>query len=195
MVLLTWRRFTGLSWLFMGAANSDAKLYDDEIQSLVAAYPDNFRVDYALSREQKNKKVLLATLSFPVTLCVLDQSSLVPGVLLAILLPPFFLTSCLKQQPLHFGVAAPLLFPAGANHESRCVWTLWSAGIRWTPTRSFAPISLFLDISCSLCQIEEPYLRCCAKESRFRVRLFRPCHLSVTHRTTSIARRNPVCHL
>lgn len=49
-------KFTGLSWLFMGAANSDAKLYDDEIQSLVAAYPDQFRVDYALSREQKNKK-------------------------------------------------------------------------------------------------------------------------------------------
>jgi hypothetical protein len=43
----------------MGAANSDAKLYDDEIQSLVAAYPDQFRVDYALSREQKNKKVRL----------------------------------------------------------------------------------------------------------------------------------------
>lgn len=51
----------------MGAANSDAKLYDDEIQSLAAAYPDNFRVDYALSREQKNKKVLLAILSFLVT--------------------------------------------------------------------------------------------------------------------------------
>lgn len=41
----------------MGAANSDAKLYDDEIQSLVKAYPDQFRVDYALSREQKNKRV------------------------------------------------------------------------------------------------------------------------------------------
>ena len=26
------RRFTGLSWLFMGVANSDAKLYDDELQ-------------------------------------------------------------------------------------------------------------------------------------------------------------------
>ncbi len=42
----------------MGAANSDARLYDDEIQSLVKAYPDQFRVDYALSRETKNKKVL-----------------------------------------------------------------------------------------------------------------------------------------
>jgi Oxidoreductase NAD-binding domain len=49
------RRFTGLSWLFMGAANSDAKLYDDEIQAIAKKYPDQFRVDYALSREQKNK--------------------------------------------------------------------------------------------------------------------------------------------
>ena len=49
-------RFTGLSWLFMGVANSDAKLYDDEIQSIVKTYPDQFRVDYALSREQQNKK-------------------------------------------------------------------------------------------------------------------------------------------
>jgi ferredoxin--NADP+ reductase len=48
-------KFTGLSWLFMGAANSDAKLYDDEIQAIAKAYPDQFRVDYALSREQKNK--------------------------------------------------------------------------------------------------------------------------------------------
>jgi Oxidoreductase NAD-binding domain len=48
-------RFTGLSWLFMGAANSDAKLYDDEIQAIAKKYPDQFRVDYALSREQKNK--------------------------------------------------------------------------------------------------------------------------------------------
>lgn len=49
-------RFTGLSWLFMGAANSDAKLYDDEIQAIARTYPDQFRVDYALSREQKNKR-------------------------------------------------------------------------------------------------------------------------------------------
>jgi len=48
-------RFTGLQWLFMGVANSDAKLYDDEIQQLVRDYPDQFRVDYALSREQQNK--------------------------------------------------------------------------------------------------------------------------------------------
>jgi hypothetical protein len=35
----------------MGVANSDAKLYDEELQQLASAYPDQFRVDYALSRE------------------------------------------------------------------------------------------------------------------------------------------------
>lgn len=40
----------------MGAANSDATLYDEEIQALAKAHPDQFRVDYALSREQKNSK-------------------------------------------------------------------------------------------------------------------------------------------
>jgi len=48
--------FTGLAWLFMGVANSDAKLYDEEIQAIAKAYPDQFRVDYALSREQTNRK-------------------------------------------------------------------------------------------------------------------------------------------
>lgn len=49
-------KFTGLFWLFMGVANSDAKLYDEEIQALLATYPNQFRCDYALSREQKNNK-------------------------------------------------------------------------------------------------------------------------------------------
>lgn len=48
-------KFTGLQWLFMGVANSDAKLYDEEIQEIAKTFPDQFRVDYALSREQKNK--------------------------------------------------------------------------------------------------------------------------------------------
>jgi len=39
----------------MGVANSDAKLYDDELQEILATYPEVFRLDYALSREQKNK--------------------------------------------------------------------------------------------------------------------------------------------
>lgn len=33
-------KFTGLSWLFMGVANSDAKLYDDELQDILKRYPD-----------------------------------------------------------------------------------------------------------------------------------------------------------
>eukprot|EP01023_Acetabularia_acetabulum_P014533 TRINITY_DN170_c0_g1_i1.p1 TRINITY_DN170_c0_g1~~TRINITY_DN170_c0_g1_i1.p1 ORF type:complete len:416 (-),score=78.54 TRINITY_DN170_c0_g1_i1:764-2011(-) len=49
-------KFTGLFWVFMGVANSDAKLYDEEMQEILATYPDQFRLDYALSREQKNKK-------------------------------------------------------------------------------------------------------------------------------------------
>ena len=48
--------YTGLAWLFLGVANSDALLYDDEWQEVLKTNPDNFRVDYALSREEKNKK-------------------------------------------------------------------------------------------------------------------------------------------
>lgn len=33
-------KFSGLSWLFMGVANSDAKLYDDELQQILTDYPD-----------------------------------------------------------------------------------------------------------------------------------------------------------
>ncbi|KAJ9504539.1 hypothetical protein QJQ45_020189, partial [Haematococcus lacustris] len=86
-------KFTGLFWLFMGVANSDSKLYDDELSAIKAsgrdedmacllpssahhpcrcwrvslgvcvvfalpqaAYPDQFRLDYALSREQNNRR-------------------------------------------------------------------------------------------------------------------------------------------
>tara|TARA_B100000780_G_scaffold4278_1_gene3446 strand:- start:84 stop:455 length:372 start_codon:yes stop_codon:yes gene_type:complete len=47
--------YTGLAWLFLGVANSDALLYDDEWQPIVKNFPNNFKLDYALSREQKNK--------------------------------------------------------------------------------------------------------------------------------------------
>ena len=46
--------YTGLAWLFLGVANSDALLYDDEWQEVLKSHPDNFRLDYALSREQTN---------------------------------------------------------------------------------------------------------------------------------------------
>merc|ERR1719247_2460183 len=47
--------YKGLAWLFLGVAHSDALLYDDEWQPIVKNFPDNFKLDYALSREQKNK--------------------------------------------------------------------------------------------------------------------------------------------
>jgi ferredoxin--NADP+ reductase len=46
--------YKGLAWLFLGVANTDALLYDDEWQDIKKSYPDNFRLDYALSREQTN---------------------------------------------------------------------------------------------------------------------------------------------
>ena len=47
--------YKGEAWLFLGVANSDALLYDDEFQAAKKSHPDNFRLDYALSREQENK--------------------------------------------------------------------------------------------------------------------------------------------
>ncbi|KAL3675116.1 hypothetical protein R1sor_025064 [Riccia sorocarpa] len=49
-------KFGGLAWLFLGVANSDSLLYHDEFCSYKDQYPNNFRYDIALSREQKNKK-------------------------------------------------------------------------------------------------------------------------------------------
>ena len=46
--------YKGLAWLFLGVANSDALLYDDDWQDVVKKHPDNFRVSYALSREETN---------------------------------------------------------------------------------------------------------------------------------------------
>ncbi|KAG6536300.1 hypothetical protein ZIOFF_001353 [Zingiber officinale] len=48
-------KFGGLAWLFLGVANSDSLLYDDEFSSYLKTFPDNFRYDKALSREQQNK--------------------------------------------------------------------------------------------------------------------------------------------
>jgi len=48
------RKFKGLAWLFMGVPYSKSLLYDDEHQEYVKNYPDQFRYDYAVSREQKN---------------------------------------------------------------------------------------------------------------------------------------------
>merc|ERR1712086_810207 len=48
--------FKGTAWLFLGVANSDALLYDEEWQAVLDKYPNNFKLDYALSREQTNSK-------------------------------------------------------------------------------------------------------------------------------------------
>ncbi|KAH7568459.1 hypothetical protein JRO89_XS06G0002600 [Xanthoceras sorbifolium] len=48
-------KFGGLAWLFLGVANTDSLLYDDEFTKYLQDYPDHFRYDKALSREQKNK--------------------------------------------------------------------------------------------------------------------------------------------
>ena len=48
--------YKGQAWLFLGVANSDALLYDDEWQEVLKTDPTQFRLDYALSREQNNKK-------------------------------------------------------------------------------------------------------------------------------------------
>merc|ERR1712176_780621 len=48
--------FKGIAWLFLGVANSDALLYDEEWQVVKKNNPDQFRLDYALSREATNKK-------------------------------------------------------------------------------------------------------------------------------------------
>ena len=49
------RAYKGQSWLFLGVANKDALLYDDEFQDIKEKYPDQFRLDYALSREEMNQ--------------------------------------------------------------------------------------------------------------------------------------------
>jgi ferredoxin--NADP+ reductase len=50
------KAYKGQAWLFLGVANVDALLYDDEFQEAKKKFPDNFRLDYALSREQNNAK-------------------------------------------------------------------------------------------------------------------------------------------
>jgi ferredoxin--NADP+ reductase len=47
--------FKGVAWLFLGVANTDGLLYDDELQEIKGQFPNNFKFDYALSREQTNK--------------------------------------------------------------------------------------------------------------------------------------------
>lgn len=48
-------QFKGLAWLFFGCAYTPNILYKEELEELQRQFPDNFRVTYAISREQQNK--------------------------------------------------------------------------------------------------------------------------------------------
>lgn len=47
-------QFKGLAWLIFGVPYSDNILYREELEALQAEFPDNFRLTYAVSREQTN---------------------------------------------------------------------------------------------------------------------------------------------
>lgn len=46
--------FKGFSWLIFGIPTTPNILYKEELEELQQKYPDNFRLTYAISREQKN---------------------------------------------------------------------------------------------------------------------------------------------
>ncbi|KAI3985977.1 hypothetical protein MKX01_039059 [Papaver californicum] len=48
--------FSGLAWLFLGVPTSSSLLYQQEFQKMTEKAPENFRLDYAVSREQTNEK-------------------------------------------------------------------------------------------------------------------------------------------
>lgn len=47
-------QFKGLAWLFFGIPKSENILYKEDLEQLAAEFPDNFRLTYAISREQQN---------------------------------------------------------------------------------------------------------------------------------------------
>ncbi len=47
-------QFKGLAWLVFGVATTPNVLYKGELEDIQAKYPDNFKLTYAISREQKN---------------------------------------------------------------------------------------------------------------------------------------------
>lgn len=48
--------FKGFSWLFFGIPTTPNVLYKEELEEIQSRYPDNFRLTYAISREQKNSE-------------------------------------------------------------------------------------------------------------------------------------------
>ncbi|MGD1911389.1 MAG: ferredoxin--NADP reductase [Rivularia sp. (in: cyanobacteria)] len=49
-------QFKGFAWLIFGIPTSPNILYKEELEELQSKYPDNFRLTYAISREQKNSE-------------------------------------------------------------------------------------------------------------------------------------------
>jgi ferredoxin--NADP+ reductase len=47
-------QFGGFAWLIFGIPTSPNILYKEELEEMQQKYPDNFRLTYAISREQKN---------------------------------------------------------------------------------------------------------------------------------------------
>lgn len=47
-------KFRGLAWLFFGVPFTSNILYKEELEQLQREFPDNFRLTYAISREQQN---------------------------------------------------------------------------------------------------------------------------------------------
>ena len=48
-------QFRGFAWLFFGIPYTANVLYQEELEAIQAQYPENFRLTYAISREQKNQ--------------------------------------------------------------------------------------------------------------------------------------------
>ncbi|MEM9771089.1 MAG: ferredoxin-NADP reductase [Cyanobacteria bacterium P01_D01_bin.73] len=48
-------KFNGLAWLFFGIPYTANILYKDDLEKMQAEYPDNCRLTYAISREQKTE--------------------------------------------------------------------------------------------------------------------------------------------
>ncbi|NJL81429.1 MAG: ferredoxin-NADP reductase, partial [Richelia sp. SM2_1_7] len=49
-------QFKGFAWLIFGIPTTPNILYKEELEEIQSKYPDNFRLTYAISREQKNQE-------------------------------------------------------------------------------------------------------------------------------------------
>uniref|UniRef100_M4D6E8 ferredoxin--NADP(+) reductase n=1 Tax=Brassica campestris TaxID=3711 RepID=M4D6E8_BRACM len=48
-------KFNGLAWLYLGIPTSSSLLYKEEFEKMKEKKPENFRLDFAVSREQTNE--------------------------------------------------------------------------------------------------------------------------------------------